>query len=75
MKIEQYKKIEERANKRKNGVYSFQGIYYGVKDRHAVLFAYYDGTITQLCFGFNVELGKVDNYKRKAELVRLLAKL
>ena len=75
MKIEIGNEIIEKSKTKKDGVYSYKGFKYAVKDNKFVLFADYFGNISQTAGNFNVSLGKVERYESIKELKRLLKNL
>ena len=73
MKIEIANLIIEKAKTKDDGVYSFKGFKYAVKDNHFVLFADYFGIIHQRAGNFNAVIGKIEErYNIVKELKRLL---
>jgi len=76
MKIEITNQIIEKAKTKKDGVYSFKGFKYAVKDNNFVLFADYFGNLYQRAGNFNASLGKVkEKYNKTKELKRLLKEI
>lgn len=72
MTIEEINILHEKANKRKDGVYSFRGNLWVVKDSKFVAFANYFGECFQRMGAFNFQIGKVDRYIRKQKLIEWL---
>ena len=71
IKQDLYDKIRKRARTRKNGVYSFQGFNYAVRDGYIAFIEHY-GQICQISHGVMVNLGKVERHQAKKELINLL---
>lgn len=65
-------KMCEKAKTRKNGVYSYNGYLYLVKNNHLYAVADYFGDIYQFFGSFYVKLGTVNRYDRKVNLLKLL---
>jgi|GEM_PF-2943066 len=73
MKQDILNEIIERAKTKKDGIYSFKGFKYAVKDNRFVLFADYFGNLYQRAGNFNASIGKVEKrYNIIKELKRLL---
>ena len=69
MKIDEINLLHEKAKTRKNGVYSFRGNLYVVKDNMFIAYANYSGECYQRMGAFNVRIGKaVKRYNRKQVL-------
>ena len=67
--------IIDKSKSKKDGVYSYRGIIYAVKDNHFVAFSDYYGCVYQ-CFGmFNVQIGTVKSYDRIRTLKNLLKQI
>jgi hypothetical protein len=71
MTIEELNLLHEKAKTRKNGIYSFRGNLYVVKNNNFIAFADYFGECYQRMGSFNVKIGKVEPYNRKKELMKL----
>ena len=56
---ENHKLITEKAVTKRDGVFTFRGVAYRVRDKRVTHFAY-NGKILQYCHGFNVEVGKYE---------------
>lgn len=72
MTIDTHNLICEKAKNKKDGVYSFRGNLYVVKDNKFLFYADLCGECYQNCYGFTVRIGKVDSLDRKKELLKLL---
>lgn len=72
MKIEETNLLNEKAKSRKDGIYSFRGNLWVVKDNKFVAFANYSGECFQRFGSFNVSIGKVERYDRKQKLMTWL---
>ena len=68
MTIEEINILNEKAESRKNGVYSFRGYLWAVKDNKFVAFADYFGNCYQRFGLFNAFIGEVKRYDRKKKL-------
>ena len=64
--------ICQRAKTRKDGVYSYRGYLYLVKNNHLYSIADYGGQIYQFFGSFFVGLGKVERYDRRKNLLNML---
>lgn len=69
MTIDETNLLQEKAKTRKDGVYSFRGNLYVVKDSKFIAFANYFGECYQRMGAFNVQIGKVERYDRKQKLM------
>ena len=65
MTIDDTNILIEKAKTRKDGVYSFKGYLWVVKNNKFVAFADNYGNCYQRFCAFNASIGKVDRYKRK----------
>lgn len=65
MTIDDTNILIEKAKTRKDGVYSFKGYLWVVKNNKFVAFADNYGNCYQRFGAFNASIGKVDRYKRK----------
>ena len=65
MTIDDTNILIEKAKTRKDGVYSFKGYLWVVKNNKFVAFADNYGNCYQRFGVFNASIGKVDRYKRK----------
>lgn len=75
MKIDVHNVLIDKAKTRKDGVYSYQGFLYVVKNNSFVAYADYFGTISSIHGVFHFEIGKVERYDRKKTLQEYLKKL
>jgi len=72
MTIQETNLLHAKAKTRKDGVYSFRGNLWAVKNGHFIAFSTHLGDCYQ-CFGsFNVYLGRVEIYNRKQKLIELI---
>ncbi len=72
MTIEETNMLHEKAKTRKDGVYSFRGNFWVVREGKFLAFANPFGECYQRMGAFNVQIGKVESYDRKKRLVELL---
>ncbi len=72
MTIDEIKLLEKKAKIRKDGVYSFRGYLWVVKDNKFVAFADDFGNCYQRSGAFNVLIGTVDTHERKQKLTEWL---
>ena len=72
MTIDETNLLHEKAKTRKDGIYSFRGNLYVVKDKSFIAFANYCGECYQRMGAFNVQIGKVEPYDRKQKLTEWL---
>ena len=72
MTIDETNLLHKKAETRKNGVYSFKGNYWVVKDNKFVAFADYFGNCYQRFGSFNASIGNVESYNRKQKLTEWL---
>jgi len=72
MTIDETNLLHEKAKTRKDGVYSFRGNLYVVKNKRFIAFADYFGRCYQRIGVFNVEIGKVESYDRRKKLLEWL---
>lgn len=72
MTIEETNQLHEKAKTRNDGVYSFRGNLWVVKNGNFVAFADYFGECYQRMGAFNVRIGKVERYDRKKKLTEWL---
>lgn len=74
MELSILNEIMEKAKTRKDGVYSYRGHFYVVKNKQFIAYADPFGNCFSYLGGiFAIELGKVDRYDRKKELMKWLA--
>lgn len=64
--------LHKKAEFRNDGIYSFRGNLWVVKDHKFIAFANYYGECFQRMGAFNVSIGKVENYDRKEKLTKWL---
>ncbi len=62
----------DKAKTRKDGVYSYKGFLYVVKDNKFLAFSTRFGECFQRGGGFNISIGRVERYKRKEALIKWL---
>lgn len=72
MTVKETNLLHEKAKHRKDGVYSFRGNLWAVKNGGFVAFANYFGECYQRMGAFNVQIGKVERYDRKKKLTEWL---
>lgn len=72
MTIEETNILHEKAKTRKDGVYSFRGNLWVVKDSKFIAFANPFGECYQRFGAFNMQIGKVERYDRKQKLTEWL---
>ncbi len=72
MTIDEINLLHKKAETRKDGVYSFKGNLWVVKDNKFVAFADYFGNCYQRYGSFNASIGKVERYDRKQKLTEWL---
>ncbi len=68
MTIDEINILNQKAETKKNGVYSFRGNLWVVIDKKFVAYSDPCGNCYQRCGFFNYNIGKVESYKRKEEL-------
>lgn len=74
MTIDETNFLHEKAKTRKDGVYSYRGNLWVVKDNKFIAFANHFGECYQRYGAFNTQIGKVDRYDRKQKLTEWLRK-
>ena len=72
MTIEETNILHEKAKDRKDGVYSFRGNLWVVKDGKFIAFANLFGECYQRMGAFNFQIGTVKSYERKQKLTEWL---
>ena len=72
MTIDEINILNNKAETRKDGVYSYKSNLWVVKDNKFVAFADYFGNCYQRFGSFNVSIGKVERYDRKQKLTECL---
>lgn len=72
MTVDKTNLLHERAKTKNDGVYSYQGDFYVVKDNKFIAFSNYRGSCYQRMGLVNVFIGKVERYDRKKELLKWL---
>ena len=68
MTIEETNILHDKAKMRKDGIYSFRGNLWVVKNGKFVAFSDYFGNCYQRMGSFNASIGKVESYDRKQKL-------
>lgn len=68
MTIDEIILLQDRAITRKDGVYSFKGYSWVVKNNKFIAFSDYYGNCYQRMGSFNVSIGKVERYDIKKKL-------
>lgn len=68
MTIDETNLLHEKAKIKKDGVYSFRGNLYVVKNNKFIAFSDYHGNCYQRFGSFNTSIGKVERYDRKQKL-------
>lgn len=74
MTIDETNLLVEKAKLRKDGIYSFRGNLWVVKDNKFIAFANLFGECYQRMGSFNYQIGKVERYDRKQKLTEWLNK-
>lgn len=69
MTIDETNILHEKAKTRKDGVYSFRGNLWAVKDNKFIAFANNFGECYQRMGAFNYQIGTVERYDRKQKLM------
>lgn len=72
MKIDERNALIERASTKKDGVYSYKGYLYVVKNNNMVAFADHFGDCYSCQGVFNVKIGHCEKYDRKKKLLEYL---
>lgn len=72
MKIDEVNILHEKAKDRKDGIYSYRGNLWVVKNNRFVAYADHFGKCFQIMGMFTVCIGEVDRYKRKELLIKWL---
>jgi len=72
MTIDETNLLHDKAQKRADGVYSFRGHYWVVKDNKFIAFSNYCGECFQRMGSFNIQIGKVERYDIKKKLIEWL---
>lgn len=67
--------LQEKAKTRKDGVYSYKGNFYVVKDFKFIAFSNNYGECYQRMGGFNVKVGQVERHNAKKKLMTLFLAL
>jgi hypothetical protein len=65
MKIDEINKLHEKANSRKDGVYSYNGNYWVVKNKSFVAYSDNFGNAYLRAGSFNVSIGQIEWRKAK----------
>ena len=66
--------LHDKAKYRNDGIYSYRGYLWAVKDHKFIAFADYFGNCYQRFGAFNAQIGKVEPYNRKTALKKWLDK-
>lgn len=74
MTVEEINLLQHKAQSRKDGVYSFKGCYWVVKNNNFIAFSEHNGECYQRMGSFNVQIGIVKRYQVKAHLTQWLRK-
>lgn len=74
MTIEDLNILHKKAANRKDGIYSFKGDLWAVKNGNFIAYAEPNGTCLQRMGAFNLTIGVVDRYLRKEKLKEWLNK-
>lgn len=75
MKVKQHNELIDRARTRKDGVYSYQGYLYVVKDGFFKGYADPYGDLFLVAYGFHTKRGRCERYMRKEKLKEFLKQL
>lgn len=75
MKVTQHNEIIDRAKARKDGVYSYQGYLYMVKNGFFKGYADPYGDVYLVVYGWHTKRGHCEPYQRKQKLKELLKQL
>jgi len=71
MKIEMHNTLIQKAKTRKDGIYTYQGVFYVVKKGCFWAYADYSGEIQEIFGVFHHYIGKVERWERKNKLKEL----
>lgn len=77
MTTEELNKLIEKAKTRKDGVYSFRGYYWAVKNKQFIAFVNPKGQLLQRSGNFNVQIGQFSTdykWERRDKLKEWLKK-
>jgi len=72
MKIKDHNCLIEKAKNKSDGVYSYHGYLYVVKNNCFTAFADYFGDIYIVIGSFSVRIGKCERYDRRKKLLEYL---
>lgn len=72
MTIDETNILHEKAKSKKDGVYSYKGNFYAVKNNNFIAFADHFGECHQRMGAFNFHIGKVETYDRRKKLLEWL---
>jgi len=75
MKIQERNQLIEKAKTRKDGVYSYHGFLYIVKNNNFIAYATPIGNCFACIGVFDALIGTVKSYNRKKELLKYLKKI
>ena len=62
----------DKAKEKKDGVYSYKGYLYAVRNNIVMAYADCFGTINSIYGAFHTKIGKVERYDRKKKLLEYL---
>lgn len=72
MTINEINVLNEKAKYRKDGVYSYNGNFWVVKNNSFIAYAKPNGQVMQRFGAFDHQIGIVSPYERKQELIKWL---
>jgi hypothetical protein len=72
MKITEHNELVDKAKDKKDGVYSYHGYVYVVKNHNFIAYADALGNVCSVHGMFHSSIGKVNRYDRKVELLDYL---
>lgn len=72
MTIDETNILHEKAKHRKDGIYSFRGVLWVVKDNRFIAFADHLGRCFKRTGAFNVQIGEVESWRRRDALAKWL---
>jgi hypothetical protein len=76
MNIDIFEKIKEKAESKKNGVYSFKKHFYLVINKRIAGYSDYFGNVCECAYGFNVSKGKAkDRFEARDTLKKYLKQI
>lgn len=74
MTIQEINILHDKAENRNDGIYSYKGNLWVVKNKKFIAYSDYFGNCFQRMGNFNAVIGKVDRYERKEKLKEWLNK-